>query len=317
MRYCGCGCGEQVKEGSEFRPGHDQKLKVKLQKRWRNEDDIGALYDLRQRGWVREYDPHITFGVELECIVNKPGGWEQSSIGAREEIAEMAPFDLTAGHSHTDTSEGGSWRITRDGSLRNNDINKVAVEFVSPVLRGKDGFNELEAVMNWIRGELNGEVNVSCGTHVHFGVKPLKSQAVADYLLDYAEHQGEINLLLPQSRRDGEYCGYLDSWWEHIVKRYRNNIYHLAHQIHGRYYAINVRSYLKHKTIELRQHSGTLNFEKLYNWITINQKWLRHHARSEEQKNTWATLEDKIELSMGQIEWMQQRRNELAEDVAA
>ena len=36
-----------------------------------------------------------------------------------------------------------------------------------------------------------------------------------------------------------------------------------------RYFKINPQSYSRHNTIEFRQHSGTIEFEKVSNWITF------------------------------------------------
>jgi hypothetical protein len=35
----------------------------------------------------------------------------------------------------------------------------------------------------------------------------------------------------------------------------------------SRYHKVNAESYFRHKTIEFRQHSGTINYEKISNWI--------------------------------------------------
>jgi hypothetical protein len=39
-----------------------------------------------------------------------------------------------------------------------------------------------------------------------------------------------------------------------------------------RYIKLNLQSYVKYGTIEFRQHSGTIEFEKMYNWILLTQQ---------------------------------------------
>lgn len=49
IRFCACGCGGQTRPGREFRPGHDRKLMVQLERAVADGDRARA--ELERRGW--------------------------------------------------------------------------------------------------------------------------------------------------------------------------------------------------------------------------------------------------------------------------
>jgi hypothetical protein len=50
IAFCACGCGEQVPLGREFRPGHDRRLMVQLERAVADGDRARA--ELERRGWT-------------------------------------------------------------------------------------------------------------------------------------------------------------------------------------------------------------------------------------------------------------------------
>jgi hypothetical protein len=50
IRFCACGCGAETRPGREFRPGHDRKLMVQLQRAVADGDR--ARTELERRGWT-------------------------------------------------------------------------------------------------------------------------------------------------------------------------------------------------------------------------------------------------------------------------
>ena len=43
-----------------------------------------------------------------------------------------------------------------------------------------------------------------------------------------------------------------------------------------RYRKVNAESYIRHKTVEFRQHSGTTEFKKISNWINFLRKLIQY-----------------------------------------
>lgn len=47
---------------------------------------------------------------------------------------------------------------------------------------------------------------------------------------------------------------------------------------------MNAESYLRHKTVEFRQHSGTTDYEKIANWINFLRKLIQYSFEYEIQE---------------------------------
>lgn len=96
-------------------------------------------------------------------------------------------------------------------------------------------------------------VNKSCGTHVHFDMRGFTLTQVKNFGARLAQCVPALRLMLPKSRHNNQYCyGSI------------NGI-----EAGSRYSFVNMQAYIKHKTIEVRAHSGTINASKILNWIAI------------------------------------------------
>jgi len=98
-----------------------------------------------------------------------------------------------------------------------------------------------------------GEVNEQCGLHVHLDVRNREPEKAYTAL---ANAQKALFKTVPQSRRDNEYC---------VITRSSR----LSNVGSGRYYAVNHESITQHGSIEVRLHGGTLDSEKINNWISL------------------------------------------------
>jgi len=99
------------------------------------------------------------------------------------------------------------------------------------------------------------EVNSTCGLHVHIDMRNRdEKQAFANLV----KSQKLLYSMVPRSRYENTYCKPND-------KGLKMDSYQ------GRYLGINPSSYGEHGTIEVRLHSGTVNAEKINNWIKLLQ----------------------------------------------
>lgn len=99
-------------------------------------------------------------------------------------------------------------------------------------------------------------VNKTCGLHVHIDCRNRDVEHVYNNLI---RCQRLLFSMVPVSRRKNSYCAWL-------TPRTFDNL------PDGRYFAINGAAYSKHKTIEVRLHSGTVDMSKITRWVDI----LRH-----------------------------------------
>lgn len=101
-------------------------------------------------------------------------------------------------------------------------------------------------------------VNDSCGLHVHFDMRHMANGKKMSIL---AHRLGKTVLalkqLLPKSRQNNRFC-------KTVINKLSDKDYGDA-----RYAFVNMKSYSKHKTLEIRGHSGTTDGVKIVNWIRI------------------------------------------------
>ena len=73
---------------------------------------------------------------------------------------------------------------------------------------------------------------------------------------------------MPESRRNNNYCRSLRNITEQKINDAQsiNDLQQVAFE-NTRYFKVNPQSYSRHKTIEFRQHAGSINYDKISNWV--------------------------------------------------
>ena len=213
------------------------------------------------------------FGVEIEMY-----NVEKNALAT---ALQNAGIDVSVeGYNHTTRNH---WKIVTDGSL--NGFN--ALELVSPVLQGQAGLDELQIVCQVLK-QKNAYINRSCGLHVHFDAEHIGLAQTKNVLINYARYENLIDSFMPQSRRANYYCKTLR---QHEAKiDAATSIQNIASRMGCRYFKVNMQSYLRYKTIEFRQHSGTIEFEKISNWVLFLHNLVEYSRTSRVQNPTMETL---------------------------
>ncbi len=196
----------------------------------------------------------FTFGVEMECFVNR---------GAIRTAAERTGMEYEyEGYNHRD---GHSYfKFTSDASVRGM---ADPVECVSPVLTGNDGKRMLKNACKTLN-TANAKVNATCGLHVHIGAAKLTNKQYCNVFVNYMYLESIIDTFMAPSRRDNEYAHSIQDHKYSLEQAVTiNNVQNGLHNC--RYHKINPMSYNRHKTIEFRQHAGTTNYEKIINWVNF------------------------------------------------
>ena len=149
-----------------------------------------------------------------------------------------------------------------DSSLEGRDT----FELVSPILVGEEGLKELETVC-WVLDACDVKVNESCGFHVHMDASDFSIDTWKNLALSYKHIEPLIDSFMPRSRRDNRYCKSMRSLSEARINE-ASTIHDLQRAFGSdRYYKVNLEAYSRHRTVEFRQHSGTINFAKMEKWI--------------------------------------------------
>lgn len=196
------------------------------------------------------------FGIEIECT-----GLTMEDA-ARLITAAGMPCHVE-GYGH---SAPRNWKIVPDASVVDG------FEVVSPILSGELGLATVRKVAQTILGG-GAKVNKTCGFHVHVDARDLSGADLIHVVKRYALHESQIDAFMPMSRRanNNRFCLSMVDVSADLSSVARYNTYtptRLAEEIvTNRYYKVNIHSFIRHGTVEFRQHSGTVDHKKMENWI--------------------------------------------------
>ena len=191
----------------------------------------------------------MTFGVEIETHM-PAGSVTPGSHGCGCQV-EWLP---------------AGWMADEDPSIITPDSSRVKCEFVSPVLKGADGLRQVcEAVAEIKRR--GGQVNASCGTHVHIGYNKRDTPAVGRLISLVANHEKALYAATgTHSREQGSGSRYRTCWCK-SVKQYGNKKNAAAVARRDRYHLLNLATVKP--TVEFRVFGASLNPVKLAAYVRL------------------------------------------------
>lgn len=204
--------------------------------------------------------PNRTFGVEIEIY-----GLDQNQAAVALQNAGLYAQVQNYNHGRFD-----GWKVVTDGSIVPSGGHGGGCEIVSPILRGEEGIADLRKACQALSAA-GARVNRTCGLHVHVGTNDLSANDAAMILSRYARFESVIDSWMPESRRESRnsFCRSIQPIVQgRINNRSWANIADVASQFgRDRYFKVNMDAYARHRTIEFRQHSGTVNAGKIENWV--------------------------------------------------
>ena len=250
------------------------------------------------------FDETRAFGVEIEF--SRPRNVSHSAIAY--QLTALGIETHEEGYNH-ETREW--WKVVSDASVvatrynLPNDVPQVGRnEIVSPLLFGKNGLEQIEKVCNLLQS-LGCTVNVSCGLHVHHDVRDqitnasdAQAQANVEKLTKWvAKFEHCIYKLIAPSRLDNRNYSVpvrkyfyakriqLESVMEGNFDGYNNNKNSIVRESvkdvvknknsrilqHYRACGLNLYHIFGRGSVEFRYHQGSLNAEKIQNWVILTQ----------------------------------------------
>ena len=205
-----------------------------------------------------------TFGIEIEAF--------NCAMGTVCDALNAAGIAcVVEGYNHTTRSH---WKLVHDGSI----MGQQSFELVSPPLRGAAGLAQIKTVCD-VLAALNVHVNKSCGLHVHHDAQDLTLDAWKNLCKYYLKYEAALDSILPESRRgnNNTFCRSLLNY-STVAERFAQidearSLEGLARIVCGddRYYKLNMMAFWRHGTVEVRHHSGTIEYEKIAAWVSLTQ----------------------------------------------
>jgi Putative amidoligase enzyme len=204
-------------------------------------------------------------GIEIEFF----------NVNYRTAVAAINRTGVAVSYEGYTHNVMNSWKLVTDASVTSTGTGVGrGLELVSPPLTIDQMEDQLAKVLGALN-ECGAKVDRTCGVHVHHEIDDLNVDNIKNVYNIYYKHQNHINSLMPASRRQDAHArsGYCRA----ITQREMDNvnaattIRDISNAQEGRYRVINFGSYVKYGTIEFRQHAGSTDFVKLFNWIKITQ----------------------------------------------
>ncbi|WP_276496702.1 amidoligase family protein [Pontibacter litorisediminis] len=225
-----------------------------------------------------------TFGVEFEAY-----GIDMHRLKA--ELERQGIEVVIEGYNHTTRAH---WKIVTDASI----TGRNGFELVSPVLTGEDGLEQVKKACKALK-KCNALINKSCGMHIHFGARDFELSQWKNLYKNYINYEGLIDSFMPVSRRanNNYYCKSMLSRFRTERTAYASidscsSVAEIAQKMTGRnrYFKLNAESFFRHGTVEFRQHSGTIEADKVVNWITFLSNLVEYSKNNVSSQKTLESL---------------------------
>ena len=236
------------------------------------------------------------FGVEIEFL---------STITVEQAVMSLRAAGIQAEYMSYTHNTTPHWKIVYDGSC--------GYELVSPVLEGEAGIEQVRIAAAALEAA-GAEVNKKCGLHVHFDASSMSIRSVKNLLKIWTKFEDVLDTFQPPSRRGNTHSllmsnlssSYDDAERHHAACQamFRKidacrTMEQMKDLYISRYRKLNVHSYFRHQTLEVRHHSGTTDPEKIANWVRLM-------ARMFDAAEAATTVQNRplnTELGMSRTKW--------------
>lgn len=192
-----------------------------------------------------------------------------------------------------DLMAGLPFRTVHDGSVTGKEI----------ISRPMSGDKGLEAITELCGKLRSATVDKDCGFHLHLDARDLNHTQLWNIVMGYRCTQKTWFSFVHPSRHNNQYCQKMGVGPLVINRSYKScrslGEYAAVRDYEYRYKWFNIMAYQKHRTLEVRLHSGTMNAEKINNWVIAHTRfweWLIHQPEPDtirqhfNRKNVWNKL---------------------------
>ena len=171
-----------------------------------------------------------------------------------------------------ETSECCGYRQLKDNTIWEckHDCSIDGMEFVSPILYGDEGLEEIEGFCK-VAKRMDFRVNRSCGFHAHFDVSNESEDSLRSIAYAYCKTYNLWCSFVAEHRGENRMCGSPD-YTLLDIKTNDNFDYFVGKR--DRFEFVNWRAYLVHGSFEVRLYQGTLDAEEICNWVIMHARFI-------------------------------------------
>ncbi len=235
---------------------------------------------------------NVSFGVELEFI-----GKKNHTAAFENAMIKAVGADRFQNVGSYNKNSGKMWILGKDCSVKPKGAQcgcgMSGFELTSPILNlnSKKDLSELATVCDIIKTFFNGEVNSSCGTHVHmsFPVEKASDDLIVHFARSYRKSEASLfDKLVPPGRRENK-------------ARYAKTV--SVRYLWNRYRKLNFGNVKKDSDnlhLEFRQLDGTLDYDKIISWVRLQKMFCEmtleswHYTCADDAKPIQINLDDVI-----------------------
>jgi len=208
----------------------------------------------------------LTFGVELETYIpeNVPFGIGSYRDPLRISVPDDPRYDALR-----------NWKAGSDSSIAPS-VGCSGCEFISPVMQGTEGLQQLHKAVSALENVVGARVNTSCGVHVHIGF-PRDKMALKRLTHLVAQSEKALYAASGSPRREtGRFCKGIQADYSSRI-RFTNSTRlmsglscNISQAANDRYRILNLSPLLSgRETVEFRVFSGTVKADKVIAWVRL------------------------------------------------
>lgn len=224
-------------------------------------------------------------GIEMEMNTVTTSGATLSLAGIHAEVKRAVQSVNPSrqvvnrgGYGHT---AGSFWEVKTDSSCGY----EVATAAVALDAEGNNA--ELKAGIDAL-ANMAPQINRSCGLHVWIDAQDFSWRDMQKLLSLWARYEPFFFELLPSNRKDNHYCRAMrkqdwtsngQSHWNVVSRAIAAQSESAFNAFNGanyspsgtfqKYSAMNISKWWQNGCIEFRLHSGTVNYDKIRNWVKL------------------------------------------------
>lgn len=234
-----------------------------------------------------EINANRPFGIEWELYV--PVLTESTLSGVQQNLANILSSNglssIARSYSHERIPPNVTLVVESDSSITGDSIYKnvafANLEVKTKIIGSINEYKEIAPKTLDILRFVNGKVNSSCGLHVHISVADLmRTQGykfIRSLLNCVYKYENCIYSLVAPSRKTSHFCkplpNYVSMWNKTGGRKYQS----LIRSYFDRYYGLNLTHiYEPDPHLEVRIHHGSLDLDKLSQWLYLWLKLIEH-----------------------------------------